>query len=331
MGEVPVPLTEEYLRSVDCWFDTDRVPGDSAMTAFKRRARLHQALWRQERGLPIGVHEHRNEARPVGSRLAFDMTYPPTENFITPAALRAVRARLEAGARERGETLDERRLHRDLLSSMPMCFNLFGDLWAECDAGKRTDAARRLFGAPGVTTSVKFEHSPGRNDSLYLGNRSAFDVAFYVELDNGGMGIVGVETKYHEHAIRTSYPKTNDAGKLARRDAARARHCEVAERSGVFRPGAIEEIEGSDLHQIWLDHLLVLSMLQHRAKAAGWAKFVLVHPAKNPSFAKACERYSELLSDDSTFAALTIEEILESGLLRSESVASLRTRYLWEE
>ena len=57
---------------------------------------------------------------------------------------------------------------------------------------------------------VRFEWSLGRLDPDHLGNRSAFDVAFELTDPAGGHGVVGVETKYHEHAAVEAAPNPND-------------------------------------------------------------------------------------------------------------------------
>ena len=65
-----------------------------------------------------------------------------------------------------------------------------------------------------------------------------------------------------------------------------------------------------ELIHIWLDHLLVLSMLQHPSGAWRWGKLVVVHPAGNSDFADACSRYRALLVDRSTFTSMTVEAAL---------------------
>jgi hypothetical protein len=173
---------------------------------------------------------------------------------MTPGALAAVRARIATP--ERFQMLHEDRLWADLLSSMPLCFNLFGELAGTGDG--ESEPARRAVrawwpDAPGGNVRVRFEHSPGRRDPAFLGNKSAFDVAFDIDAGNGSSAIVGVETKYHEHAVAEKEPKP----------AALARYVEVTERSRMFAEGWRERVIGTDLQQIWLDHLLVLAMLQH--------------------------------------------------------------------
>jgi hypothetical protein len=82
------------------------------------------------------------------------------------------------------------------------------------------------------------------------------------------------------------------------------------------------------LIHIWLDHLLVLSMLQHPSHAWHWGRLVVVHPAGNTDFADVCARYRALLVDHSTFASATLEELLGAKALPPPTVAGLRHRYM---
>jgi hypothetical protein len=307
------------LKATDCWFPVDQVPKRPDVTAFKRQARLHQATWRQARGFGMGSQPIVGgpDAKPVGSRVPLAVAQETGVNFLSHAVRAAVRWRLDHP--EKHQMLQEPRLWADLLSSMPMCFNLFGELHADPAAA---DTAVHAWwpDTPGRVTATRFEWSPGRLDPQYLGNRSAFDVAFELEPPDGTRGVVGVETKYHEHAAREPAPKPERL----------ARYLEVTERSHAFGPGAVQRLVGTDLQQIWLDHLLALSMLQHPTGRWTWARFVLVAPGGNPSFHDAAERYRDLLADPSTFAFCTIEQLLDApGALPATLVDDFRKRYLW--
>jgi hypothetical protein len=99
----------------------------------------------------------------------------------------------------------------------------------------------------------------------------------------------------------------------------------------VFVSDWRERIIGTDLQQIWLDHLLVLSMLQHPSKRWTWGRFVLVFPADNPSFVSAAARYGALLTDTATFSANTIEALLAvPTALNTECVSAFCARYMGE-
>ena len=77
---------------------------------------------------------------------------------------------------------------------------------------------------------------------------------------------------------------------------------------------------------MWLEHLLLLSMLQHESGAWNWGRYVVVHPAGNSDYADACARYEGLLADRSTFGSRTLEDLLGHGVV--PAAAKLRKRYL---
>ena len=79
---------------------------------------------------------------------------------------------------------------------------------------------------------------------------------------------------------------------------------------------------------MWLEHLLLLSMLQHAGGACSWGIYVVVHPAANSDFADACARYRDLLVDPSTFSSVTVEELFDAKILPRPVVAALRDRYV---
>jgi hypothetical protein len=83
-----------------------------------------------------------------------------------------------------------------------------------------------------------------------------------------------------------------------------------------------------DLAVMWLEHLLLLSMLQHVSGSWGWGRYVVVHPAGNSDISEACARYQALLVDQSTFSSVTVEGLLDAGALPTPTVAALRDRYI---
>lgn len=57
-------------------------------------------------------------------------------------------------------------------------------------------------------------------------------------------------------------------------------------------------------------------------------RYVVVHPAGNSDIAAACDRYRAMLADDSTFASMTLEELLDAGALPAETTMALSDRYM---
>lgn len=290
------------------------------MTAFKQGARLRQARWRDAAGLPIGTNPPRGGPRsaPLGSRLALQFAIDSGANFLTDQIRAAVRDRL-AHPQEH-QTLDSDRLWGDLLSSMPMCFNLLGSLHEQPDALANA-VASWWPDAPGAPNRLWFEWSPGRRDPDYLNNRTACDAAITLDLPDGTNGVIGIETKYHEHPKTEERPPDHRLG----------RYLEVSDASGAFAPGAAAATAGTPLQQIWLDHLLILAMLQHPSGQWAWGRFVLVHPSGNTGFGRLADEYRTLLVDPSTFESRTIESLLDvDGALPSGVVDGFRDRYLFD-
>ena len=312
-------LTREELEAADSWEAEDEVRRRPAMTDFRRRTRLEQARWREAHGHPIGTQPYRPLAgkaiRLVGSRIPLDYGMETGANMVTPGALAAARHRTSFVERE--QSFDHQRLWADLLSSEAMAFNLFGDLAADLAAADK--AAHTLSpDAKGMVSELRFAHSPGRMDPQYLGSLRAFDAAFVLDAGRGKRGILAVNVRYHEKA-KGEIPKPQNW----------RRYSEVAGRAGIFQPGAVESLRGrTDLCVMWLEHLLLLSMLQHPTDGWSWGRYLVIYPQGNVDQADMVTRYRQYLVDDSTFGAMTLEGLLDSGALPRQTIKVLRERYL---
>lgn len=314
-----IPSRQE-LEAAHAWDPSDELPRRPAMTEFRRAMRYHQAQWREAHGHPIGTQPMSPppDGRPVrlvGSRIPLAYGRETGANLLTDAARAAARDR--TSFTERHQSFDHQRLWADLLSSEALAFNLFGDLAADLPSADR--AVRTLWpDAPGELREVRFAHSPGRLDPAYLNSLRAFDAAFVLEAPAGTRGIVAIDTKLHELS-HAEIPKPTNLW----------RYAEVAERSGAFAPGAIDAVKGrSELAELWLEHLLLFSMLQHESRSWTWARYVVVHPAGNTDVAGLCARYRDLLADPSTFDTITLEALLEGDVLAPAVTAAVSARYL---
>jgi hypothetical protein len=312
-------LSKEKLEALHSWEPEDHVPRRPELTEFRRRLRYHQAQWREANGYPIGSQPIAprpgvGQTRLVGSRLQLDYAKETGANLLTAGALDAARAR--TSIIEPHQSFDHQRLWADLLSSVAMAFNVFGDLAADLELANRT-VHTWWPGVPGTVSDVRFAHSPGRLDPAWLGNLVDLDVGLVLDLGDGTRGIVGVVTAYHD--VNRRQPST--PSRLPR-------YSEITDKSRAFGPGAIDAVNGTELIHIWLDHLLVLSMLQHPSRAWRWGRLVVVHPAGNTDFADACSRYRALLVDPSTFVSATVEELLEAKALPPHTATAVRDRYL---
>ena len=270
--------------------------------AFQRRARLRQALWREERGLPIGQHG----GRPLGSRLAMPAASEALSNYLSDTIRAVVHREVCDPARSAGKLYAKPRIWNDLLSSQPLCFNLFGELQADLDLASRV-FSRLMPGRVGRVTAVGFEHSPGRGDERYTGDRSAFDV-FVEHTDvRGAPAFVGIEVKYHEGLGDPPAPH-------------RERYDSVAAAMACFRPEARERLMAKPLQQIWRDHLLAGALGLDREQGYASARFAFLSPRENARCASAVERYRACLASDDSFVAWTLEQVVDA--IQAEGAAA---------
>lgn len=231
-------------------------------------------------------------------------------------------------AKQKSETLDDVRLRRDLLSSMPMAFNLFG----EASLNEESQRALADLLAPGADGPIEigFEWSPERRSERYTRDRTAFDVAIRVGDTSGPRTVVGIETKYHEHSAPEKKPKPEG---MQRYQEQTDFLVGIAERSDAFDDGWQAEVLTTDLRQIWRDHLLALSMREHLDEWTAATRYVLLYPSRNVSYLDAVGRYARLLKPGGTsFEAFAIEDVLGAAFAHGgPTKQAFRERYLWWE
>ena len=308
-------LSREALELAHCWLDHDLVKGAPELTEFRRRARYHQAQWREANGHPIGTHRVRPGTSPrlIGSQLDFDYALDTGATFLNQRALDAARKR--AGVVEPHQIFDKRGFWADLLSSGAMAVNLFADLAADLERADRAVAAW-WPDAPGRVVDVRFAHSPGRLDPSYSNSRRFFDAMFVLALPDGSAGAIAIDVNHREVMDRKGVKASH-----------MQRFTEIHDRSGAFQPDTAAELARSRCSVMWLEHLLLLSMLQHATERWTWGRYVVVHPAANTDVADAVTDYRGRLDDSTTFASATIEELLRGDALSRRTVSALRRRY----
>ena len=283
------------------------------LSIFQRRARVLQSLWRQERGFGCGEHHGSKGARPLGSRLPMPWAYETLANFLTEPIREVVRAEVMDEKASEGKLYGKPRIFNDLLSSQPLCFNLFGELSRDLPLASAV-VSGMTGGRFTEVTGIEFEWSPGRREPRYLNDRSAFDVFLRCRTRNGGKGFVGVEVKYHENL---KGPPGEHKG----------RYEEVASAMGCFRED-IEALKKAPLQQIWRDHLL--AGVTRIADGYEDGLFVTLYPKDNLDVAGALSGYRAQLTSEDTFASWTLESFVDKlrGLSDASWIGLFFDRYL---
>ena len=284
---------KDLLQHYDVWEpDTDKHD-------YQWKLRLLQSHWRTEKELPMG-YKH-GKAR--GAELAMPEAKHTLANYLTSTIHTVVRREVE-GPKRRGKVYKRPRIYNHLLSSQPLCFNLFGELAEDLDLASQVLGDMMSKGRVSRVTTIEFEWSPGRGDPRYTGDKSAFDVYVIYQNAKGQRGFLGIEVKYHEN--------------LEKRDKNyyRDRYGEVAAEMGCFHEERLDTLRQADqpkadgLQQIWRDHLLMGAW----CKAGGFddACSILLYPAVNTTCEQAVADYRHCLSDTHTFEAWTLETFVSS-------------------
>jgi hypothetical protein len=255
---------------------------------FMRQARILQSMWREEMGYAMGKHR----GRLLGSRLPMPWAQETLANYLTDTIRQVVRNELDP-EKSVGKVFQTPRIYDNLLSSQPLCFNLFAELQQDLELATRV-MQELASGRIGRVTGIAFEHSPGRGDPRYTDDKSAFDAYVAFETPRGGKGFAGVETKYSETLGGSAAPH-------------RQRYDEVANVMGCFKPERRRDLRTQPLQQIWRDHLLAGSLRAAGDYADGC--FVFLYPAGNVPCHNAQRAYRDCLLDHDTFLAWTLEDV----------------------
>jgi hypothetical protein len=265
---------------------------------FRSACRLMQALWREDRELPMGTFIDADGTR---RKLGSSITRQAGEdgaNFMSPAI--AQLARRELIYRELNAMYDVARLRTNLLSSMPLTFNFFGLLKRDLDLATRY-MAELMPGLFSSVDAVLFEHSPGRGQAKFTGDYSAFDVVIRGTTRQGLRGIAAFEIKYSESMGETVPLRLS--GRLT----------EIARDAELYRNVNLSGLWRNPHQQLVREHCLLQSMLDHGFADVGL--FILASPQLNHLTQSAAASYSAYLNEPrqgrAHFVNVTLERLVE--------------------
>jgi hypothetical protein len=270
------------------------VASDSRRTA---RYRLLQS-WYREQVLKseYGTFCAGGADRPLGSLLAIDdVVERPWLNFLTQRASSYAleRTRLVEAS---GGTIDKPRLARNMLSSLPMAFSIFGELRSRPDRG--LDVVRAFLDPHAVEVDVM--ECTWRPAIDVLGDRSGFDAAVITVRADGSRHLTGVEVKYTEPFNRTIYNS----------DAYRNMH----EHSGWFHPGTGRTLLGPATNQLWRLNLLAAACVHREVMGISSASVVVMCLGDDPDATRALGGISAALRDPEDHCRIVSLESFVAGI-----------------
>lgn len=292
---------------------------------YKAYYRYLQSLWRVRMNLPVKKPEGLRDEDVYGNYIAVDKG-----NFMTDA----IHNLAEYEMSNKGDRLiNENRMRHNLLSSQPLCFNLFGEL------KMNTDKALQFFNILydnyfSSIDNIEFEYNPARSDPRLTGDRSAFDVFVEYTSTEDKSGFIGIEVKYSEtlfegkDEVKRTLEKQYCGENRTRRD----RYIELSE--GLFKPNSIIELVTLPYFQIWRDHLLAVSMLKAFPDKYDEGLFMFLAPYGNKLCRDGVNRYIELLQKreglDSNFCHAWLEDYISTldAVYNEDWTKNMKQRYL---
>lgn len=292
--------------------------------------RYLQSKWRDAKGIPAKMKDGQSKSEVYGN-----YTSDPEANFMTEGIRSLVT--YELSPKNKGDRLiEESRLRHNLLSSQPLCFNLFGELKLHLD--KALIFFNLLYADYFKSIDdIKFEYNPARRDPRLTGDRSAFDVFVEYTSVAGKKGFIGIEEKYAENlregadSVKSILEKQFCNEPRARRD----RYQELSH--GIFNSDCYSELEQLPQFQIWRDHLLAIAMTKAFPEKYDEGLFLFLAPYSNQYCRKGVEKYVILLDVsnkneglDSHFSYAWLEDYIHTldKVFQSEWTKEMEERYL---
>lgn len=290
--------------------------------AFTARYRLHQAQYRAKvLKEPQGFGPTNKSKNKYGNYLVNGET--TGSNFISSIAFSYAKERVLDKKTNRSLTIDEYRLFNNMLSSMPMCFNLFSDLrhLLSKNPEAATEIVKHLFRELPwiyklVDLQVEFIPTPIKD---YTNDKSAFDAMLIVQDQKGKKGLISIETKY------TDILGGNVAADSETKNA-------LAEKGDFFSAALKAQLKTNGYRQIHRNFVLTYAY----ASRSGFEHFanVVISPADD---LKSMEEINELKSglkkyQDCIFK-ISLEDIVERGISYgnkhfSEVMQNFKRRYI---
>ena len=214
-------------------------------------------------------------------------------NFLTPHIFEIAKRRL---AMRKG-TIDPFRLFCNMLSSQPMCFNLFGPLVDNLELATQLVQVI-LPGEIQTVSKVQFEYAPEPARD-YLNDRTAFDAFISFTRPDNQPGFIGMETKLVEAFSAKVYssPLYNHW---------------TEHTFSPWLPEARPRLQSIDINQLWRDHMLAVAMQLAPGSPYGSGRFLLVYHPLDVECVAALNVYKTLLKpEDRSFIAMPLDIVVE--------------------
>lgn len=294
-------------------------PQSKSDSVFARKARLLQSYYRCDvLKSDFGYGPYTTSKSEYGNMLINGEK--TGENFISSEIFEYASFRVRN--KKKFETIDEYRLFNNMLSSQPMCFNLFYPIRELFEKDFATASRLLALSFPHLNIkralSIELEYLPSPIDH-YLNDRTAFDALVTYVDHSGKRNLLAIETKYVEKL-----------GKNISSDL--STQIEFAKESKIFSSEGMAGVR-MGLPQLGRNFLLAQKVKEVDRFDEAYA--VVISPKENNSSMKEIEDFKKLLNDEyqKHLFFLSLEDFTEkiekncTGNLKSW-IHKFKTRYL---
>jgi len=270
---------------------------------FTNKCRLHQSNYRQNViGEPFGFGPNRTSKIKYGNMLIDgEIT---GSNFISNAAFEFAKQKVMDKQINGDLTIDEYRLFNNMLSSMPMCFNLFSDLrkLLLTDQDEVSRIIKLLFNELSwieKVTYIDVEFIP-TPISDYTNDKSAFDAMILVADKNGKKGIISIETKYTDILGINTNKNSNTKES-------------IIEQGKFFDAELFNELKAKGYKQIHRNYLLTY-IYAKKKKISNFANVVISPEEDKLSVKEIDELKSHMLKFQDSILKISLEKFVTRGI-----------------
>jgi DNA polymerase IIIc chi subunit len=246
--------------------------------------RLHQSIYRAEiLKEEFGYGPTKNAKNKYGNMLINGEV--TGSNFISKEAFRFAKERVHDKQTNKNILIEEYRLFNNMLSSMPMCFNMLADLRQllindpqEAHKVLRASFPELKWAYELIYVDVEFIPVDIEN---YTNDKSAFDGMLLVKDQNGKKGLISIETKY-----------TDVLGDNVAKD--KSTKNDLIDKYKIFKPEYADKLKSEGYKQIHRNYLLTYAYAK-RNKTPHFAN-VVISPSFDPYSNEEIEEVINALS-----------------------------------
>jgi hypothetical protein len=292
---VPEPLLQR-TQMKEVGFIPEIGPQYAQDNLLTSKMRKHQSWYRaNELRLPYGTGPGPDDTSSYGNMLT-RVDGGAGRNFLTQEIYEVALDRIAQGS----GVVEKYRLLHNMLSSQPMCFNLFGPLVRDHDLAKNLLAAIVPENISEVTR-VEIEWAP-QPATDYLNDRTAFDAFIEYRTENGQLVGLGIETKLSEPFSQRVYDRPEYRRWMQLPDS-------------PWYSDSWNNVLAIEYNQLWRDHLLVVALRFHPKSKYDRTRLMLVYHPEDVNCERNFLNYKNLLrNDDDSMVSYSLDQIVDRWL-----------------